>query len=662
MSKLCVFAGTAEGRCLVEFLAKQPVSVTACVATEYGEKMLPVAEHITVSEGRLNRDEMEEMLRRESFDFVIDATHPYAVAVTENLSSACNAVGVPYLRLLRETGEISGAVVTVESTEAAVAYLNEHSGNVFLTTGSNDLKSFSLMHDFSNRVFARVLPVAGSLAICEDVGLCGSHVIAMQGPFSEEMNVAMLRFVKADYMVTKQTGSIGGFAEKLAAAEKTGVTVIVIDKPLQQEGKTLSETIDFLCDRFSFSLVPSVSVVGIGPGHGRVMTEEVQCVIREADCLIGAPRMLEAVSNGKQNLYHAISPKEIADYILSHREFQRFAVVMSGDTGFFSGTKKLLPLLERCNVRVLPGISSLSYLCSRLGTSYEDVVLLSLHGREESIMNDICRHPRSFVLVGGENGIGKLCMELTENGLGEAKVSVGERLSYSDEKISVGKAEDLAKEHFQSLGVALIEHSPIPRVVTHGLSDEMFLRSSGNGGVVPMTKSEVRSVVLSKLQLSENSLCWDVGAGTGSVSVEMALQSQCGRVYAIEQKEAAVMLLTENCHRFGVSNVTVVPGVAPMACVDLPAPDRVFIGGSSGNMKEIISLALGKNPAVRIVATAIALESVAELMDCMRTFAFAETEIVALNVSRSYKAGAYHLMSGQNPVYIFTMQTGENLI
>lgn len=662
MYKLCVFAGTAEGRCLVEFLAKQPVSVTACVATEYGEKMLPVAEHTTVSEGRLNRDEIEEMLRRESFDFVIDATHPYAVAVTENLSSACNAVGIPYLRLLRETGETSGAVVTVENVEAAVAYLNEHSGNVLLTTGSNDLKSFSLMHDFSNRVFARVLPVVSSLAICDEVGLCGSHVIAMQGPFSEEMNVVMLRSVKADYMVTKRTGSVGGFAEKLAAAEKTGVTAIVIDKPLQQEGKTLSETIAFLCERFSFSVIPSVSIVGIGPGHGRVMTAEAQCAIREADCLIGAARMLEAVADGKQRCYDGIAPQKIADYILSHREFQRFAVVMSGDTGFFSGTKKLLPLLEGCDVRVMPGISSLSYLCSRLGTSYEDVVLLSRHGREESIMNDIRRYPRSFVLVGGENGIGKLCMELTENGLGEAKVSVGERLSYVDEKISRGTAEDLAKKHFQSLSVALIEHSPISRSVTHGIPDEMFLRRMSGADVVPMTKSEVRSVALSKLRLFENSLCWDIGAGTGSVSVEMALQAQCGRVYAVEQKEVAVALLTENSRKFGAHNITIVPGVAPEACAELPAPDRVFIGGSSGNMKEIISLVLAKNPDVRIVATAIALESVAELTDCLKRFPFTETEVVALNVSRSHKAGSYHLMNGQNPVYIFMMQAGGDLL
>ena len=152
-----------------------------------------------------------------------------------------------------------------------------------------------------------------------------------------------------------------------------------------------------------------------------------------------------------------------------------------------------------------------------------------------------------------------------------------------------------------------------------------------------------------------------MGAGTGSVAIEMALQAYRGRVFAIERKEAAVELLRMNKERLGAVNTVLVPGYAPDACEDLPAPTHVFVGGSSGNMKEILTLALEKNPEARIVATAISLESVAELVSCMKLFDFIETEVVSLTVARDKRAGAYHLMTGQNPIYIFTMQGGTKI-
>ena len=323
--------------------------------------------------------------------------------------------------------------------------------------------------------------------------------------------------------------------------------------------------------------------------------------------------------------------------------------------GFFSGTKKLLPLLSDCDVTILPGLSSLVYLCAKLGTSYEDVIPISVHGRDHNIIPDVRKSERIFALVGGENGMGKLCRDLTAAGLGNVRVSAGERLSYPDEKITIGTAEVLKDHQFQSLSVALIENETADTIVTHGLPDEAFTRFDA----VPMTKSEVRAVCLSKLRLTEKSVAWDVGAGTGSVAIEMALQARKGSVYAIERKDAAVELLRENCCKFGTNNLTVVPGLAPDACADLPVPTHAFIGGSCGNMKEIISLLLKKNPDVRIVATAIALESVAELTSCMKLFAFEESEVISMSVARNRKAGNYNLMTGQNPIYIFTMQGGK---
>ena len=655
MYKICIFAGTTEGRELVEFLSTLPVSVTACVATEYGETLLSPRENLTISANRLTAREMEDLFGKERFDLVVDATHPYASVVTENIASACTKTDTEYLRLLRGGASAPEDAVFVSDISGAVEYLNTRDGNILLTTGSKELSKFAPVWDFVDRVYARVLPMEESLHLCESAGLKPAHILAMQGPFSKEMNVAMLKSVDAKFLVTKDSGSKGGFEEKIAAARETGAKLVVIGRPPQRDGLNFVDTLSLLCHRFGLKSKPQVTVVGIGPGSKGAMTGEVRSALANADCIIGAKRMVEAVAEKGQAMHHAISPEEITSFIGQHPEYCRFVIAMSGDVGFFSGTKKLLPMLENCDVTVLPGISSMVYLCTRLGTSYENVVPVSVHGRDHDLIPDVQRNERVFALVGGENGMGNLCRELTEAGLGSVKVSVGERLSYTDEQITVGTAETLQNRVFQSLSVALIENENANPVVTHGLPDDAFDRIE----TVPMTKSEVRCVCLSKLALTEKAVAWDVGAGTGSVSIEMALQARKGAVYAIERKDTAVEILQENVRKFRTSNLTVVPGIAPEACSVLPAPTHAFIGGSSGNMKEIIALLLQKNPKVRIVATAIALESIAELTDCVKHFAFEETEVVSMSVARSRKAGPYNLMTGQNPIYIFTMQGGK---
>ena len=655
MYKICVFAGTTEGRELVEFLARHNVSVTACVATEYGQTLLSPTNNLTISAKRLSESEMVDMLSKSRFDVVVDATHPYASVVTENIVAACAETGTEYIRLLRSESVIPVDAVFVSSIEDAVTYLSTVDGNILLTTGSKELGKFTTVRDFENRVYVRVLPMEESLRLCQEAGLKPAHILAMQGPFSVEMNVAMLKSVDAKFLVSKESGLTGGMAEKVAAACTAGAKLVVIGRPPQKQGISFAEMVELLCSRFELVQKQQVAVVGIGPGSREAMTGEVLNVLSHADCIIGAKRMVEAVAENGQSVHNAIAPEAIAEFIREHREYHRFVVAMSGDVGFFSGTKKLLPMLENCDVTVLPGLSSMVYLCARLGTSYEDVLPISIHGRDNDIIPDIRRNKRVFALVGGENGMGNLCRELTAAGLGFVKISVGEKLSYPDERITVGTAEALQNRVFQSLSVALIENENANPVVTHGLPDDAFDRTE----TVPMTKSEVRCVCLSKLALTEKAVAWDVGAGTGSVAIEMALQARKGAVYAIERKGAAVEILQENVRKFRTSNLTVVPGIAPEACATLPAPTHAFIGGSSGNMKDIISLLLKKNPNVRIVATAIALESVGELTECMKHFRFDYAEVISMTVARNRKAGPYNLMTGQNPIYIFTMQGGK---
>ena len=654
MPKLCVFAGTTEGREIAEFLAGQSADVTVCVATEYGETLLPQGEGLHISARPLPREEMAELFRRERFDLVIDATHPYAQSITKSIASACRETGTPRWRLLRSASGVSPEHTYVETVSDAAAFLAGTEGNILLTTGSKELAGFSQLPGFSKRVWVRVLPLQSSLDACAQAGLPASHIFAMQGPFSEAMNAAMLRTIGAQYLVTKDGGAPGGFEEKESAAKSAGARLVVIGRPPEEEGLSLSKTISALCTRFGFAPKPEVFIAGIGPGSEALQTQEVRAAIRRADCLIGARRMLDAVARPQQLTIDAIAPEAIASHIVQHPECGAFCVVMSGDTGFYSGTKKLLPLLKACRVRVLPGLSSMSYLCARLGVSYEDAVPVSLHGRDLDIAREVRRRRKVFTLVGGDGGMQALCERLTQAGLGHVRIAVGERLSYPDEKITCGTAAELASREFDKLSVALIENPAPDAVVTHGLPDEVFLREMDPAHVVPMTKSEVRAVCLSKLALTERAVCWDVGAGTGSVSIEMALQAKRGRVYAVERQEDALALLARNKAAFSAGNLEIVSGTAPAACEALPAPTHVFLGGTAGNLNGILDAALRKNPHVRIVATAVTLESVGAL--AARMADFEKAECVSLQAARARTAGSYHLMQGQNPVYIFTMQ------
>ena len=660
MSDICVFAGTSEGRRLAEFLSGQPVRVLACVATEYGETLIPQGENIEVSAGRLDADAMRALFSKRRFDVVIDATHPFATVVSESLTAACRDTGTPYLRLNRDAGGTSSDAVYVDSIDEAADFLASQPGNALLATGSKELNPYTRVEGYAERFYPRVLPMASSLEACAAAGFSPAHIIAMQGPFTVDMNVATLRAVGARWLVTKESGKSGGLPEKLEAARLAGARCVVIGRPPQAEGLDLAGTIRWLCDRYGFKPAREVAVVGIGMGARGTLTYEADEALRSCECMIGAKRMLEAVADYGRPGYAEIAPKKIVDCMDAHPEYRRFAVVMSGDSGFYSGTKKLLPLLSGDRVRVVPGLSSMQVLCARAGVSWDDARAMSLHGRAGSAVPELKKWGKVFALMDGSDAVKRVCLDLCDAGMGDARVWVGERLSYPDEKITRGDAASLVDYECAPLSAILLERPAEPEVLPVGLPDEAFARELGGDGgrAVPMTKSEVRAVSVSKLRLTPDAVVYDVGAGTGSVSVELALNCPQGQVYAIECREDAADLIETNRRRFGLRNLTVVRGTAPEALADLPAPTHAFIGGSSGNMDDIVRALLEKNPRVRIVVNAIALESVGELAKLAGQFDL-EDEIVQMNIARGRRAGRYHLMTGQNPIYIAALQRRE---
>lgn len=649
MYKAIVFAGTTEGYALCEFLAENRVSVYACAATEYGGSLLQENEFLHVSAGRLKTEDMEELFRKENPEIVLDATHPYAAEVTKNIRTACESAGVLYQRILRPEGEKNSEAIYVESTEEAAAFLSGTEGNIFLTTGSKELAKFTGIPDYKERLFARVLSIPSVIRSCAELGIEGKHLIGMQGPFSAEINEAMLRQFQCSYLVTKDTGLAGGFPEKMEACQRCGVTPVIIGRPLKEEGLSLQDARVFLSKMFGFTLSQKISLVGIGMGAEKTLTLEGKKALNEAELLIGAKRMTEAVQKPGQMVLHEYRSEKIVEYIREHPKYRTVAIALSGDVGFYSGAKKLIDQLDG-NVEVICGISSVVYFMSKIGLSWDDAKIVSAHGRNCNLISLIRHNPKVFSILGTEDGVAVLASRLVYYGMGDVTLYVGENLSYENEKIFHDKAANLTEYRGDALSVVTAcNEKATPLSAVHGISDGEFLR-----GKAPMTKEEVRTVSLSKLRLSEDSVCYDVGAGTGSVSVEMALRAWMGQVYAIEKKEDALALLKENKKKFAVDNLVIIPGVVPEAMTELPAPTHAFIGGSSGNMQDIINLLLEKNPKVRIVINCITLETVTEAMNAIRDFGLEDVDIVQLAAARSKSIGRYHMMMGENPIYIIS--------
>ena len=252
--EILVFAGTTEGRRLAAFLGTCPLQAYVSVATEYGKTCVGEYPNVRVICGRMNREQMETFMREHQITMVIDATHPYAVEVTRNIKAACECMKVPYLRCLREeSGQAEFAeeesseveledikVLHVDSVEQAVHYLEETEGNILIATGSKELGLYTQIRNYRERCYARVLSVRESVEKAISLGFEGSHLIAMQGPFSEEMNLALLKQTGAEWFVTKESGKAGGFGEKVWAAKRSGATLVVIGRP-QEEGMTVEE-------------------------------------------------------------------------------------------------------------------------------------------------------------------------------------------------------------------------------------------------------------------------------------------------------------------------------------------------------------------------------------------------------------------------------------
>lgn len=235
--KLVIFSGTTEGREFSRAAAALGAAVTVCVATDLGAEEQGSAPGVTVHAGRLDADEMAALLRDAAL--CVDATHPYATEATHNIRAAAGMAGVEYHRLLRRASELPAGSVVLPGAGEAAAYLADKAGRILLTTGAKELPAFAALDP--TRLYPRVLPTQAGITACEAAGVPHRNIIAMQGPFTLGLNVALMRQFEIDYLVTKDGGAQGGFAEKAEAAAQCGAQLIVLRRP-DEQGET-AETI-----------------------------------------------------------------------------------------------------------------------------------------------------------------------------------------------------------------------------------------------------------------------------------------------------------------------------------------------------------------------------------------------------------------------------------
>lgn len=717
LNRVLIFAGTTEGRTLSEYLSENRIEHTVCVATEYGEEVLSASPYMTIHQGRMGVSEMEKLMQTGSFAAVVDATHPYAVEVTANIREASQEAKLPYLRLKRWLdAETEGSIFYFHSNEECVDALEKTEGNILLTTGSKELATYCSHPLVKDRLYVRILPGMESISICTELGIKGKQMIAMQGPFSTEMNEAILHQYEIACMVTKKSGRQGGYPEKLEAAKRAGIPVYVIEPADTERGYSMEEVCEklqiLLCAEKSVSVgkskaadnimekkitdipkaesgtemvTPSkaeaendavvgmidnkmnIILAGIGMGASKGVTREVSDAIESADILLGAKRLIEPYKPRMEKRPYYLG-KDIVPYLedlflQSAGKRYRVVVLFSGDSGCYSGCQALAHCLHEAvaekrflaDIRILPGISSVSYLASCIRESYQDAAIMSMHGK---LLPDLARriqeNEKTFLFMSGVKDMRKLGITLTEAFMNDCVITAGYQLSYEDEEIIKLTPKECLSCEKEGLYICFIYNpNPKKRPLTPGIADEEFIR-----GKVPMTKKEIREVSICKLRLYPGAVVYDIGSGTGSVAVEMADMSPDIEVFALEQKPEAVELIEKNKEKFHLDNITVLKTKAPEGLMDLKMATHAFIGGSGGNMKEIIETLYQINPGMRIVINAVSIETLCEIKEIILAYPVCDTEFVQLQVSRVKELGAYHMMQAENPIFVCAFTFG----
>lgn len=410
-----------------------------------------------------------------------------------------------------------------------------------------------------------------------------------------------------------------------------------------------------------------VYIVGMGDHGQESCSPMAVSVIQDAEVLFGGERHLNFFSYlESEKVVVKSNLKEVSARIHADLGKKKMVVLASGDPLFYGIGKYLLSKIPKEKVELLPYISAMQLAFSKVKESWEDATLLSLHAKPlENLFKTIERNEpnKMGIFTDDENRPEIIAKSLLERGRNDYNTYICENLEGEDEKISFGSLEEVSKKSYSPLNVMILiknikEHSFTPETShpknwTIGIPDGEFYQRTPEKGLI--TKQEVRVVSLSKMNIFKNSITWDIGAGSGSVSIESALLAPEGKVYSVEKNQEDCALIQKNVEKFKTPNIEVIHSLAPECLKEIPEdPNAVFIGGSSGNMFEILQICekrLKENG--RVIVNVITIENLAEAWGSLKKLGF-KSEVTHLQVSRSQPILNLTRFSALNPIWIIT--------
>ena len=398
-----------------------------------------------------------------------------------------------------------------------------------------------------------------------------------------------------------------------------------------------------------------VNIIGLGMGPQDLSEQQLE-IIAQADVLVGGRRLLEffkASTARKKSISKDI--EDVIDYVKNQMKTGKVVVLASGDPLFFGIGATLTKALGPENVLIYPNISTVSAAFARLKEPWSDVRIISLHGKqnEKQLLQALEKEDKVAVLTDPRNNPAWLARLLIEKHLLDFEICVMEKLGSSSERIAWYALDQAASREFAAPNLVVLKRGArdlkLSRPPHLGMPDGWFAHQAGL-----ITKSEVRAVSLAKLQLLPTHTMWDLGAGSGAVSIEASALLADGHVYAVEKNPNRIDQIKRNKQRFKVKNLNIIESVLPQGLADLPAPDRVFIGGGGKELKTIIQAAAAalKSNGIIVINTVL-LSSLQVAEKTLNQLGF-QTDIVQIQINRSSDMPRGKRLEAQNPVWIVT--------
>ncbi len=404
-----------------------------------------------------------------------------------------------------------------------------------------------------------------------------------------------------------------------------------------------------------------IRIIGGGPGDEAYILPMARQAVAESSLIIGDKRLLQTfgLEADETHIFEMGRMMERLEWLKNQPDSLSAGILVSGDPLMYSLFRLVRRTFPDAQVEIIPGIGSIQAFAARLGESMEDAKILSAHGRNmpgNMLVKEVFRSPKLFILCDNERTPDWIAGQLIKAGLTSVDMAAGSRISYPDEVIVSGGPAAVFREKYPALSLVMIKNSEAAdpsETSPFLLCDSAFLRNR-----TPMTREEVRWIALGKMGLLADSVVWDVGAGTGSVSLECARQCPVGKVIAIEKNPEALKILYQNKEHLRAANMEIIEGTAPEALEGLQRPTHVFVGGAGRALSGILEKICRYGAGIRILIACVTLETMTEaysLLDSMK--GLRRREIVTIRIETDRPVGSYHLMEGGHPVTLVIAET-----